>query len=60
MSLSSRVQAGDRAFAAVRDFYQKSRYTEARLEPDVCDFTFGNPHEMPLAIFRLRQTRSTP
>lgn len=48
MSLSSRVQAADRAFAAVRDFYQQSRYADARLEPGVCDFTFGNPHEMPL------------
>jgi aspartate aminotransferase len=48
VSLSSRVEAADRAFAAVRDFYQRSRYADARFEPGVCDFTFGNPHEMPL------------
>lgn len=48
MSLSSRIQAADRAFAAVRGFYLESRYADARFEPDVCDFTFGNPHEMPL------------
>jgi len=46
--LSSRVQAADRAFAAVRRFYLESRYADARFGPDVCDFTFGNPHEMPL------------
>src|SRR5690606_5548390 len=39
----------DAAFAAVRDFYLNSLYSEKRLEPGVCDFTFGNPHEMPLA-----------
>jgi aspartate aminotransferase len=46
--LSSRVRAADQAFAAVRGFYVESRYADARFEPDVCDFTFGNPHEMPL------------
>src|SRR5205814_9433655 len=30
-------------------FYFKSRYSERRLEPGVSDFTFGNPHEMPIA-----------
>ncbi|MGE0160494.1 MAG: aminotransferase class I/II-fold pyridoxal phosphate-dependent enzyme [Gemmatimonadales bacterium] len=48
MPLSARVRAADRAFAAVRGFYLESRYADARFEPDVCDFTFGNPHEMPL------------
>ena len=49
MSLvSSRVRAADAAFAAVKDFYFTSRYAERRLAPGVCDFTFGNPHEMPL------------
>jgi aspartate aminotransferase len=32
----------------VKDFYFTSRYAQARQEPGVCDFTFGNPHEMPL------------
>lgn len=47
--LSSRIAAADAAFAPVRDFYASSLYAERRLDPDVCDFTFGNPHEMPLA-----------
>jgi aspartate/methionine/tyrosine aminotransferase len=46
--VSSRVRAADAAFAGVRDFYFASRYAERRFEPNVCDFTFGNPHEMPL------------
>ena len=49
MSLvSSRVRAADAAFAAVKDFYFTSRYAKRRFAPGVCDFTFGNPHEMPL------------
>ena len=38
-----------RPFSAVRHFYFHSRYGERRFDPDICDFTFGNPHEMPLA-----------
>jgi aspartate aminotransferase len=61
VSLSSRVVAADRAFAAVRDFYQTSRYADARFEPDVCDFTFGNPHEMPLeALVSAIRERAVP
>ena len=48
MSLSSRVRAADQAFAAVTRFYFDSRYGEARLRPGISDFTFGNPHELPL------------
>jgi aspartate aminotransferase len=46
--VSKRVHLADGAFAAVRDFYMSSRYAEHRDDPDICDFTFGNPHEMPL------------
>lgn len=46
--VSKRTQSADAAFAAVRDFYVSSRYARKRLEPGICDFTFGNPHEMPL------------
>jgi aspartate aminotransferase len=46
--VSARMRAADTAFAAVKAFYFNSRYGERRLEPGVCDFTFGNPHEMPL------------
>ena len=49
MPPSSRIQAADAAFAAARSFYSSSRYGVHRLDPDVCDFTFGNPHELPLA-----------
>jgi aspartate aminotransferase len=45
---SSRIKAADKAFAAVRHFYFSSLYGKRRLEPGICDFTFGNPHEMPL------------
>ena len=48
MSLSKRIHAADVAFAPVNDFYRASRYSEARFDADICDFTFGNPHEMPL------------
>ena len=48
MAVSSRIRAADAAFAAVKDFYFASRYAERRLEPGISDFTFGNPHEMPL------------
>src|SRR5262245_62176548 len=46
--VSKRVLAADAAFAPVRDFYMSSRYAKERFDPEVCDFTFGNPHEMPL------------
>jgi aspartate aminotransferase len=46
--VSKRVHSADAAFAAVRDFYMSSRYAEHRTDHDICDFTFGNPHEMPL------------
>ncbi len=48
MSLSKRIQAAELAFAPVNELYRASRYSDARFDPDVCDFTFGNPHEMPL------------
>ena len=47
--VSARIRAADTAFAAVKHFYLSSRYGERRLDPGICDFTFGNPHEMPLA-----------
>jgi aspartate aminotransferase len=46
--VSRRTHLADTAFAAVRDFYVSSRYARHRADPDICDFTFGNPHEMPL------------
>jgi aspartate aminotransferase len=48
MTTSSRIRAADLAFAPVKEFYTSSRYSERRLEPGISDFTFGNPHDMPL------------
>ena len=48
MSVSSRISNADAAFSAVKNFYFASRYSQRRLEPGISDFTFGNPHEMPL------------
>jgi aspartate aminotransferase len=48
MPMSSRILAADAAFSAVRRFYSSSRYAERRSAPGISDFTFGNPHEMPL------------
>ncbi len=46
--VSHRAAAADRAFDAVKRFYFSSRYGERRGDPTIADFTFGNPHEMPL------------
>ncbi|HEY4141495.1 MAG TPA: aminotransferase class I/II-fold pyridoxal phosphate-dependent enzyme [Pseudolabrys sp.] len=55
--VSVRASAADTAFGAVKDFYFNSRYGERRGQPDISDFTFGNPHEMPLEgiVTALRQ-----
>jgi aspartate aminotransferase len=59
--VSPRMRAADTAFAAVRDFYFSSRYGERRLDPGICDFTFGNPHEMPLpGIVAALRERAVP
>jgi aspartate aminotransferase len=47
--ISRRAAAADRAFDAVKEFFFTSRYGERRGDPGIADFTFGNPHEMPLA-----------
>jgi len=46
--VSRRAAAADHAFDAVKDFFFSSRYGKRRGEPGIADFTFGNPHEMPL------------
>ena len=46
--ISRRAAAANGAFDAVKDFYFNSRYGERRVDPGIADFTFGNPHEMPL------------
>src|SRR4029079_3090567 len=46
--LSRRGAAAERAFDKVKQFYANSRYAERRNDPGIADFTFGNPHEIPL------------
>jgi len=46
--VSHRAAAADLAFDVVKRFYFSSRYGERRGDPEIADFTFGNPHEMPL------------
>jgi aspartate aminotransferase len=46
--VSNRVRAAADSFEPFRQFYFRSRYADRRGDPDICDFTFGNPHEMPL------------
>ena len=46
--VSRRIAAADAAGDKVKQFYFASRYGERRLVPGIADFTFGNPHEMPL------------
>jgi aspartate aminotransferase len=47
-AISARMIATDAAFEGVRTFFFNSRYAERRLMLGICDFTLGNPHEMPL------------
>jgi aspartate aminotransferase len=48
MATSSRIRAAEAAFSTVNRFYSSSRYAERRRDPGISDFTFGNPHELPL------------
>lgn len=46
--VSRRARLADSGFAAIRNFYFSSRYAQCRNDADICDFTFGNPQDMPL------------
>jgi aspartate aminotransferase len=49
------------ASRSLNNFYFQSRYGKRRAAPDICDFTFGNPHEMPLVeIVSAIQTHAVP
>lgn len=59
--VSTRARAADNVFSAIRHFYFESRYGERRTDPHICDFTFGNPHEFPLAgLVNAIRERATP
>src|SRR5512139_748380 len=46
---SARASAIADAYGLVSKFVTESAWAKRRQTPHVCDFTFGNPHEMPLA-----------
>ena len=50
-AVSGRIDAANRAFAPIADFYSRSRYADRRFADGISDFTFGNPHDMPLERF---------
>ena len=47
-TISRRTERANSAFEAVTQFFFTSRYGLRRGDPAIADFTFGNPHEMPL------------
>jgi aspartate aminotransferase len=55
--VSRRTRAAAAEVAIVLEFFQRVR-AQAEARPEVCDFTFGNPHEMPLPglVAALRQS----
>ena len=49
--VSRRISAVMEAVAPVVRFFEESPWARKRADPAVCDFVFGNPHEMPLPGF---------
>ncbi len=47
MATPARVERIAAATRPIHDFYERF-YLAGRGQPDACDFTFGNPHDMPL------------
>lgn len=39
------------SFKLIGDFYSSSTYARRRTDPDVIDFTFGNPHDLPPSAY---------
>lgn len=59
--VSERIHRANAAFAPVTAFYFTSRYATRRLDPTICDFTFGNPQEMPLhGLVEALRVRAVP
>src|SRR6476619_2707103 len=46
--VSERVVAAGQELAVMRAFFDRVAATHGEYRPETCDFTFGNPHEMPL------------
>lgn len=49
--ISDRMAAVGQAVEHVMRFFRESSWARLSTDPDVCDFTFGNPQEMPLPGF---------
>jgi aspartate aminotransferase len=49
--LSPRAKSVLDTMAPIRSFFTESPWARRVAEPGVCDFTIGNPHEMPLSSY---------
>jgi aspartate aminotransferase len=59
--VSARVRGAYETGSAINNFYFRSRYGERRTASTICDFTFGNPHELPLdGLVQAIRTRAVP
>ena len=50
-SLPARTKAALDAIAPLKRFLEESEWSRRMGDPDICDFTTGNPHDMPLPGF---------
>lgn len=50
-SLSPQITAAGTTMTAFSQFFTDSPYAKHGRDPNICDFVFGNPHEMPLPEF---------
>ncbi|HET8907095.1 MAG TPA: aminotransferase class I/II-fold pyridoxal phosphate-dependent enzyme [Ktedonobacterales bacterium] len=58
---SGRMRSISATIQPVFEFFSQSTWAHRQAEPNICDFTFGNPHEMPLEDFsRALATWSKP
>ena len=51
MTLAQRVPTMSQTLGPIFDFFTNSAYAQRQGDPEICDLTFGNPHEMPLTGF---------
>lgn len=51
MPITKRMRAVLNAHKPLMDFITQSTYAERSRDPDIFDFTFGNPQEMPISGF---------
>lgn len=50
-AVSPRIFEVQRSIGALLHFANDSSYARRQGDPEICDFVFGNPHEMPLTGF---------